>query len=525
MATTMTRMLDTTDPQQEARLLMRRKVVKIIFFSLLLDLLAFTMPLPLFPRLIASFVEAERTQGDTTLLSTTLHTIRASRTALATWRTIPITPMTVTSNSKWDVTILGGILGSIFSFCQFLISPIIGRLSDRYGRRPVLLMTMIGNIISAILWLTSTSFGPYVLSRAVGGLSEGNVQLSIAVISDVSDRESRAKSLALVGIAFSLCFTFGPILGAWFAMRAPPLQATKLLGIGLNVYAVPALISLLLLIFETLYLAFALPETKHLHTTPKYNPNSKSNDQEIHASTTLSSFEQRQQRLKILARIHTAFLFFFSGAEFTLTFLTYDLYGFTNVQNGKLLGFIGILSSILQGGYTRRSKKAPLWFVRSGLKASMMSLVLLSILPFLKRDTITGIEGTIDGLSALFLYSAAAALAFVSASVVNSLNTLASLECDEEDTVLDNPVKVQHEKTPLQKISRGKALGDFRSAGQLGRAFGPLFATGLYWTKGPSVCYSLCAIGTFAVFFLTNQFSILHSRPTSTHHLPTKKLQ
>ncbi|KAI9613757.1 hypothetical protein KEM48_003650 [Puccinia striiformis f. sp. tritici PST-130] len=195
------------------------------------------------------------------------------------------------------------------------------------------------------------------------------------------------------------------------------------------------------------------------------------------------------------------------------TAVTYDLYGFTNVQNGKLLGFIGILSSILQGGYTRRSKKAPLWFVRSGLKASMMSLIQ-------SRES-----GTIDGLSALFLYSAAAALAFVSASVVNSLNTLASLECDEEDTVLDNPVKVQHEKTPLQKISRGKALGDFRSAGQLGRAFGPLFATGLYWTKGPSVCYSLCAIGTFAVFFLTNQFSILHSRPTSTHHLPTKKLQ
>ncbi|KAI9613758.1 hypothetical protein KEM48_003651 [Puccinia striiformis f. sp. tritici PST-130] len=312
MATTMTRMLDTTDPQQEARLLMRRKVVKIIFFSLLLDLLAFTMPLPLFPRLIASFVEAEKTQGDTTLLSTTLNTIRASRTALATWRTTPITPMTVTSNSKWDVTILGvKISYRYIGFNLFILSILNlthnGRLSDRYGRRPILLMTMIGNIISAILWLTSTSFGPYVLSRAVGGLSEGNVQLSIAVISDVSDRESRAKSLALVGIAFSLCFTFGPILGAWFAMRAPPLQATKLLGIGLNVYAVPALISLLLRIFETLYLAFALPETKHLHTTPKYNPNSKSNDQEILASTTLSSFEQRQQRLKILARIHTAF--------------------------------------------------------------------------------------------------------------------------------------------------------------------------------------------------------------------------
>ncbi|KAA1072174.1 hypothetical protein PGT21_029305 [Puccinia graminis f. sp. tritici] len=502
---------------QEARLVLQRRVVKIIFFSLLLDLLAFTMPLPLFPRLIASFVEAEKSHGDTTLLSSTLNTIRACRTALASWRSTPSSQMTVTSNSKWDVTILGGILGSIFSFCQFLISPVIGRLSDRFGRRPVLLMTMIGNIFSAFLWLTSTSFGPYVLSRAVGGLSEGNVQLSIAVISDVSDPTSRAKSLALVGIAFSLCFTFGPMLGAWFAMRSPPLQATKLLGIGLNVYAVPALISLLLLLFETLYLAIALPETKLLRNAGKLGSKPKSNHVNDQKSAPGSSFEQRQLRLRILAQVHTAFLFFFSGAEFTLTFLTYDLYGFTNAQNGRLLGFIGILSSLLQGGYTRRSKKPPLWFVKSGLKACISSLVLLSVLPFLRPEVGERVEGTIDRLSALFLYSAAAALAFVSASVVNSLNTLASLECDEDD---DD----DQQSTGARKIARGKALGDFRSAGQLGRAFGPLFATGLYWTKGPSLCYSLCAIGTFAVFFLTNQFNHLQPRlpPTPVH---PKKLQ
>ncbi|PLW21832.1 hypothetical protein PCANC_01856 [Puccinia coronata f. sp. avenae] len=508
-----TRMADNVS--QEARSVLRRRVVKIIFISLLLDLLAFTMPLPLFPRLIASFVEAERSQGDTTLLSSTLETIRAYRTALASWRSTPTSQMSVTSNTKWDVTILGGILGSIFSFCQFLISPVIGRLSDRYGRKPVLLLTMLGNILSAFLWLTSTSFGPYVLSRAVGGLSEGNVQLSIAVISDVSDPASRAKSLALVGIAFSLCFTFGPILGAWFAMRSPPLQATKWLGIALNVYAVPALISLFLLVLETVYLAIALPETKQLPPAEKIEAESKSKLRNGR-SGPVSSLEQRQRKLTLLARIHTTFLFFFSGAEFTLTFLTYDLYGFTNAQNGRLLGFIGILSSVLQGGYTRRSKKPPLWFVDSGLKACIASLVLLSVLPFLRQETGSRKEGEMEGLSALVLYSAAGALAFVSASVVNSLNTLASLECDEEDD--SGPASGK-----THKIARGKALGDFRSAGQLGRAFGPLFATGLYWTKGPSLCYSLCALGILAVCVLTTQFSQLQARPPTP--LPRKKLQ
>lgn len=98
-------------------------------------------------------------------------------------------------------------------------------VSDTYGRKKVLLMTMLGNILSAAIWLRSTTFvcqphrpalgdvadkqSSYLLSRVVGGLSEGNVQLSTAIISDVTDSVTRPRSLALVGIAFSVCFTLG----------------------------------------------------------------------------------------------------------------------------------------------------------------------------------------------------------------------------------------------------------------------------------------------------------------------------
>lgn len=77
-------------------------------------------------------------------------------------------------------------------------------------------------------------------------------------------------------------------------------------------------------------------------------------------------------------------------------------------------------------------------------------------------------------------------MAFVSATVVNSLNSLASLETDEGDSGGEG-------------IEKGKALGKFRSKGQLGRALGPLFATGLYWCISPGVAYTCCAIGTMVV--------------------------
>jgi len=86
------------------------------------------------------------------------------------------TPSAVSSSSRFDITLLGGLLGSTFSFCQFLISPFLGTLSDRYGRKKVLMGSMVGNLISAALWLGSgDSFGIYSASRIVGGLSEGNV--------------------------------------------------------------------------------------------------------------------------------------------------------------------------------------------------------------------------------------------------------------------------------------------------------------------------------------------------------------
>ena len=210
-----------------------------------------------------------------------------------------------------------------------MVSPHIGSLSDKYGRKRVLLFTMLGNILSAVVWIQSTTFTSYMLSRVIGGLSEGNVQLAIAILSDVTSAADRSKALASVGIAFAICFCVGPPIGAYFASR--PFPPNVIQGLELNIYATPAALTLVLLVLETIFLAAALPETRF---SQKKGGKSVEFDlgEEVAPSPTASrsvqlrgkSAKDRLQLLKSMSTLHFLFLGTFSGVEFTLTFLTFD---------------------------------------------------------------------------------------------------------------------------------------------------------------------------------------------------------
>ena len=119
---------------------------------------------------------------------------------------------------------------------------------------------MLGNVLSAVVWIQSTTFASYMLSRVIGGLSEGNVQLAVAILSDVTSAADRSKALASVGIAFAICFCVGPPIGAYFASR--PFPPNIIQGLELNIYATPAALTLVLLVLETIFLVVALPETR-----------------------------------------------------------------------------------------------------------------------------------------------------------------------------------------------------------------------------------------------------------------------
>ena len=168
-----------------------------------------------------------------------------------------------------------------------------------------------------------------MLSRVIGGLSEGNVQLAIAILSDITSAADRSKALASVGIAFAISFCVGPPIGAYFASR--PFPPNIIQGLELNIYATPAALTLVLLVLETIFLAVALPETRFSrknegkpvgtdlgdNTAPSPGPSRS-------VQLRGKSIQGRLQLLKSMSTLHFLFLGIFSGVEFTLTFLTFD---------------------------------------------------------------------------------------------------------------------------------------------------------------------------------------------------------
>ncbi|KAF8974461.1 MFS general substrate transporter [Flammula alnicola] len=461
------------------------KVETIVFLSLVLDLFAFTIPLPLFPRLIQWYTLRESSDPNG-FLSRTLQFVTSIRTLLY---------KPGVQSQRWDVVLLGGLMGSVFSTLQFFVSPRIGTLSDKYGRKRVLLITMIGNILSALMYL-DTVHNICILhaSRVVGGLSEGNVQLAIAILSDVTTPATRSKALAHVGIAFAICFCIGPPIGAYFASRPIPRSADSW-GPELNVYAAPAILTLVLLVAETAFLAVALPETRGKGipaSSEKKKAASHTNGNGKHTDGPPNYQAHHRESYKPSPgtpeiTLLLPGLILWSGIH--LTFLTFDLLDWSNTQNGKLIGSIGIISALLQGGYVRRSisKVGEGNMARRGVSSCAVALVLLAILPKYVQ--------TQPSLAMKLLQAAAVCMAFTSATVVNSLTAFASLQCDEGH-VDETTGKVTEEHPQLAK---GKALGEFRSSGQLGRALGPLLACASYWTFGPSVTYGASALAMMAL--------------------------
>lgn len=336
---------------------------------------------------------------------------------------------------------------ALYSLLQAIASPIIGRLSDKYGRRNALLASMAGNILSVLLWVMAVDFRTFLASRIVGGLSEGNVQLATAIATDISDANSRGSTMALIGACFSIAFTFGPALGAWLSSIAT---------VAANPFATAAGVSLFLIVTETVYLYLSLPET-----LPSMSNTATEKKKERAAAARPV---QRTNSHFLLNLVHMTFLLFFSGMEFSLPFMTYDLFEYTSARNGGLLGYIGLVASILQGGVTRRLP--PLLSVRIGVVSCLLSFALLA--------RISSVSG---------LYLAATGLATTSATVVTGLNALSSFEASEDE--------------------RGGKLGILRSWGQLGRGLGPVLFTSVYWWAGREMAYTMGAVGIAGVCTLT----------------------
>lgn len=250
------------------------------------------------------------------------------------------------------------------------MSPIAGGLSDYYGRKPILLLSLAGIMSSYLLWAVSKNFGIFVLARFIGGLSKGNISLSMAIITDVSNKDNRGKGMALVGIAFSLGFILGPMIGAIFSRFSDKSSN--------NWFVPPALFAACLAAADVLFCGFCLKETLPMEKRAKTVINSVSQALEHISVKSLFRFDAVKnlskddlKSLKQLGFIYFLYLFLYSGLEFTVTFLMFHKFGFNSIDQAKMFLTTGVVMALLQGGVVRRIK------VEKTKQAAVLGLALI----------------------------------------------------------------------------------------------------------------------------------------------------
>ncbi len=246
-----------------------------------------------------------------------------------------------------------GLLTASYAAAQFLGAPLMGRLSDRFGRRPVLIVSIAGTLVGFIMLALANNLFMLFASRIVDGITGGNITVAQAYITDVTDRQNRAKGLGMIGAAFGLGFIFGPAVGGLLSQFG---------------YAVPAMLAAALSFINLGLVTLWLPES----LTPEKRA--------AIAQNKRSTFSL-QAMLKALSRpvvgplLHTRFFFGLAFSMFQTVFALYGQarFGINATSTGFILAYVGVLSAFTQGfligKITRRIPDDRLVFWGIGLMA------------------------------------------------------------------------------------------------------------------------------------------------------------
>ncbi len=414
-----------------------RRALKAVFLTLFLDLIGFSIIFPLFPAMLDWYTTHDADSATLGFFVDLIHNTAWLGSGVG--EAVPI-------------VLFGGLLGTVYSLLQFLAAPIWGQLSDRFGRKPILLLCIAGIALSYIGWFFAGSFLVLILSRILGGIMAGNISAATAAVADTTTDKTRSKGMAIVGIAFGLGFILGPALGGLSSLW--DLSVTWPAFPGLHPFSLPALIALVLSVINLVYVARFFRET-----LPPDRRGTASSNRTINPFRVLQTFQFPGVGTTIMA--YFAFLVLFSGVEFTLTFLAAERLAYTPMDIGIMFIFIGVTLALVQGGYVRRK-------AHDVGEKKMAIQGLIAIIPGL------ALTGTAN--STPWLYAGLFFIAVGSAMATPCLTSLVSLLTPATD--------------------QGRILGIFRSMGALSRAVGPIIACVIYWRLGAGAAYVL---GSFAM--------------------------
>src|SRR5437660_1537114 len=221
-----------------------------------------------------------------------------------------------------------GLLFASYSIMQLVFAPVLGRLSDKYGRRPILLISLLGTSVGFLILGFATTLWMLFLGRIIDGISGGNISTAQAYIADVTTKEDRAKGMGLIGAAFGLGFVFGPAIGGILSRW------------GINV---PFLFAGGLAFANAILLYFTLPET-----VTADHP----------ARVSAAGGRGWRQLINALRRPRLAYvltIYFLGIVSFSIMTATFSLFmmfrlGYDAFHNGWIFAFVGVISAIIQGG-------------------------------------------------------------------------------------------------------------------------------------------------------------------------------
>lgn len=239
--------------------------------------------------------------------------------------------------------ILLGFLTAIFPFMQFIATPILGELSDRFGRKPVLAISLVGTCLSYVLFAIGIIIGNLPLlfiARGFDGITGGNIAVAQAAIADVSEPKDRAKNFGLIGAAFGLGFILGPFLGGKLSDPHVYHAFTA---------ATPFWFAAFLTLLNVLSVVFLLPETlkqKQKHFV-------------FHIAKSIKNII-KATKIPHMKAVFTSSFLFVSGFTFFTTFFAVFLvgkFGFTQGAIGNYFAYVGIWIAVSQAVITRAVSK------------------------------------------------------------------------------------------------------------------------------------------------------------------------
>jgi MFS transporter, DHA1 family, tetracycline resistance protein len=234
---------------------------------------------------------------------------------------IPVAPDIVKryTSDAFTITMLTGI----YAFMSFFAAPALGNISDRIGRRPVLLVSVFGSAIGYFIFGFGGALWVLFLSRVIDGITGGNISTASAYIADVSTSEDRAKNFGLIGIAFGLGFVIGPLLGS--VMSQISLDA-------------PAFTAGVLSLISVAMMYFVLPESLPVQLTPtSFNP--------------LASIASMLVKpgMPLLLLIYCVFAFGFNGVNSVFAKFMADRFGASTFDRGMVFFVGGLFTLVSQG--------------------------------------------------------------------------------------------------------------------------------------------------------------------------------